>query len=107
MYLTRWHLTSSHSSTFLYLSGSLPLMSYLSNPFLDEPKGAASALHSVLSFPQSHSPLPKVPNHITNLAFHSLGSASEERGRGASEQQMSKYDLSSHQSWRTLLLGRQ
>lgn len=24
-----------------------------------------------------------------------------------SEQQMSKYDLSSHQSWRTLLLGRQ
>lgn len=77
MYLTRWHLTGSRSSTFLYLSGSLPLMSYLSNPFLDEPKRAASALHSVLSFLQSHGALPKVPNHIFNLAFHSLGLASE------------------------------
>lgn len=54
-------------------------MPHLRNPFLDEPKRAASALHSVLSFLQSHSTLPKVPNHIIYLAFHSMGSASEQR----------------------------
>lgn len=52
-------------------------MPHLRNPFLDEPKRAASALHSVLSFLQSHGTLPKVPNHIIYLAFHSMGSASE------------------------------
>lgn len=53
------------------------LMPHLTNPFLDESKRATSALHRVLSFLQSHSALPKVPNHIIYLPFHRVGSASE------------------------------
>lgn len=52
-------------------------MPHLSNPFLDEPKRAASALHSVLSLLQSHGALPEVPDHIIHLPFHNVGSASE------------------------------
>lgn len=66
----------------LYLSLFIPkhrkcLIPHLSDPFLDEPKRAASALHRVLSLLQSHGALPKVPNHIIYPPFHSVGSASE------------------------------
>lgn len=65
-------------------------MPHLSNPFLDEPKRAASALHSVLSFLQSHGTLPKVPNHIIYLPFHNLGSVSEKRKGRENKQVVSK-----------------
>jgi hypothetical protein len=60
-------------------------MPHLTNPFLDEPKRAASTLHCVLSFLQSHGALPKVPDHIIYLPFHSVGSASEQRKRKGRE----------------------
>lgn len=61
------------------------LIPHLSDPFLDEPKRAASALHCVLSLLQSHGALPKVPSHVIDLPFHSVGSASEQRKRKGRE----------------------
>lgn len=51
------------------------MMPHLSNPVLDKPKGAAGALHGVLSFLQCHCALSQVPNHILHLALHCMGSA--------------------------------
>lgn len=66
----------------LYLNLFIPkhrksLTPHLSDPFLDEPKRAASALHRVLSLLQSHGALPKVPDYIIYLPFHSVGTTSE------------------------------
>lgn len=43
---------------------------HLSNPVLDEPKGAAGALHGILCFLQCHAALAQVPHHVLHLALH-------------------------------------
>lgn len=48
------------------------MTAHLSDPVLDEPKGAAGALHGVLSFLQGHATLAQVPHHVLHLALHGV-----------------------------------